>query len=111
MPPEIFQESFQDNSHTAREKIPDILPHTQSETPPEDIFYDYAMSDIPASVLEETKPVEEPVRKNKKLVSLRDVLVERGNFWEENNKKSKNIWERTTEIPEEEIAIDKNTLV
>ncbi|MFA6080642.1 MAG: type IV secretion system DNA-binding domain-containing protein [Candidatus Gracilibacteria bacterium] len=109
IPHEIFQESLQGNSPDVTPEISDTLPHIQSETP-EDIFYDYALSDIPESILKE-RPTENLVRKNKKFMSLRDVLVERGNFWEEKSKKSKNIWERNIEMPEEEMVIDHNTLV
>ncbi len=99
-PHEIFTEVLQGNSA-----------QPISETP-EDVFYDYALDDTPAPVLQEDiEPKEEPIRKNKKLISLRDVLVERGNFWEENSKRSRNIWERDTEMPEEEMIIDGNTLV
>ena len=71
------------------------------------------MSDIPTSILsEEPKPLhEEPARKSEKFVSLRDVLVERGNFWQDKGKKVDNIWEREEEIPEEEIHISDGMLV
>jgi hypothetical protein len=80
----------------------------------EEEFYDYAMSDIPNSIIEPEKTLphdEEPVRKSEKFVSLRDVLVERGNFWQDKNKKVENIWERDQEIPEEEIHIKDGMLV
>jgi len=120
-PHALFREVLEDSPEPEKEAFSEpkdsyeaISPENfsqKNEEKQEDIFYDYAMSDIPASVLEEEAPKEEPVRKNKKLMSLRDVLVERGNFWEDNNKKSKNIWERDTEMPEEEMIINDSTLV
>jgi len=80
---------------------------------PEEDFYEYAMSDIPESVLtQETLKNEEPTRKNEKLVSLRDVLIERGNFWQDNQiPKVENIWERDFNMPEEELAINDTMVV
>ena len=61
----------------------------ESSTAPEEDFYDYAMTDIPISALSEQSlpTTEESTRKNEKFVSLRDVLVERGNFWQDKSKK------------------------
>jgi DNA segregation ATPase FtsK/SpoIIIE-like protein len=78
---------------------------------PEEILYDYAMNDIPTTVLSDIPPEPAPERKNKKLVSLRDVLVERGNFWQDKSKEVKNIWERDPNMPEEMMMINDNTLV
>ncbi len=72
------------------------------------------MSDIPLSVLSEEVPAQEdqePVRKNEKFVSLRDVLVERGNFWQDKSKKVENIWERDPNMPEEEMIIHDDMVV
>jgi len=69
------------------------------------------MNDIPTTVLTDVSPEPTPERKNKKLVSLRDVLVERGNFWQDKNKEVKNIWERDPNMPEEMMMINDNTLV
>ncbi len=78
----------------------------------EEDFYDYAVSDIPTSVLSEESPaMEEPIRKADKLVSLRDVLIERGNFWQDKSKKVENIWERDPNMPEEEMIIHDDMVV
>ncbi len=44
-------------------------------------------------------------------MSLRDVLVERGNFWQDKSKKVENIWDRDPNMPEEEIMIHDGMLV
>lgn len=86
----------------------------ENKETPEEIFYDYALEDIPMSVLSEAVPiVPENARKSEKFVSLRDVLVERGNFWQDKdkNKKVENIWEQNPNMPAEEMIIDGNMLV
>ncbi len=86
----------------------------ENKETPEEIFYDYALEDIPMSVLSEAVPiVPENARKSEKFVSLRDVLVERGNFWQDKdkNKKVENIWEQNPNMPAEEMIIDSNMLV
>lgn len=83
-------------------------------THPEEDFYEYAMSDIPESVLSQEIPRQEelPVRKSEKFTSLRDVLIERGNFWQDKSKKVENIWDRDgVEMPEEEILIHDDMVV
>lgn len=88
----------------------EILQKENSTTPEED-FYDYAMSDIPSSILsEEPVEIKESPRKNDKLVSLRDVLMERGNFWQD-KKKVENIWDRDPNMPEEEMIISDTMVV
>lgn len=74
------------------------------------------MSDIPLSAIDTSiqQNTPEETRKNDKLVSLRDVLVERGNFWQDTAQKippKKHLWEEEYTLPEDEIIIDKNTLV
>gem|GEM_PF-3007839 len=70
------------------------------------------MSDIPESVLlEETNTTIVSERRSEKFVSLRDVLVERGNFWQDKNKKVENIWERDPNMPEEAMIINDTMVV
>ncbi len=61
---------------------------------------------------EETTPPQASPRKSSQFSSLKDVLRERGNFWEEKQQKTvNNIWQRDTELPEDEIIITNDMVV
>jgi len=111
----LFEEEDADEEESPFPPIPqqlEDLTNKESDSTPEEDFYDYAMSDIPVSILSEDSPeIEEPVRKNDKFVSLRDVLIERGNFWQDKSKKVENIWERDPNMPEEEMVINDTMVV
>jgi len=104
---------FEEEDFPMTSKPQKTIQENSTSINPEEDFYEYAMSDIPESVLtQETLKNEEPTRKNEKLVSLRDVLIERGNFWQDNQiPKVENIWERDFNMPEEELAINDTMVV
>lgn len=73
--------------------------------PVEDIPYDYPIEEAPL-------PPEKPARQSHHFSSLKDVLRERGNFWEEKQQKTVgNIWHRETELPEDMITLTDDMVV